>query len=288
MIDPQGIATDGSEFWIVDREQNQVLRFGAVATATVGIIAKSDSFTLHSQNTSASGITTDGDTIWITDDVLDAVFVYSMGGSYLGHWMLDGDNADASGITNNPAGGTSLWVVDRANSLVYHYDTGTTLVDGYASAANTFTLAAANAQPEGIADPPELQVTSPTDGVQVSPGVPMLITGRASPGDSLDPVTNVTVNGVPADSLDAAGNFFAQVMPAPGHTTLEITAFNALHETVSTAVTLEGVQSLDHVDFEQLSDLSDSLVVDYGAHPSKRTPTSCTPIWRCATRASMK
>ncbi len=151
---PEGIATDGTDIWIVDAQADSVLHYGGAASLRSVLANPSGNFPLHALNTRPTGIATDGGTLWVTDDVADAVFVYDTTGVYQGHWSLDSENADPSGITNNPAGGTDLWVVDREDRLVYQYATGTDLRDGSATATSTFILAATNTHPEGIADPP--------------------------------------------------------------------------------------------------------------------------------------
>ena len=153
LTDPQGIATDGTDIWIVDAAAGSVLQYAGAAALTAGIALVGASFALHPNNTSPTGLATDGSTLWVADDGMDEVFVYNPSGTLLGRWGLAAENTDASGITNDPTGGTSLWVVDRADLLVYHYDTGTTLTSGGAADVDTFPLAAGNLQPEGIADP---------------------------------------------------------------------------------------------------------------------------------------
>ncbi|MEZ6096027.1 MAG: hypothetical protein R3C03_17685 [Pirellulaceae bacterium] len=68
-------------------------------------------------NASPTGITTDGERLWVVDDLADKVFVYSLVGGLLGSWSLDSGNDTPSGITNDANGGSSLWVVDRAGKV---------------------------------------------------------------------------------------------------------------------------------------------------------------------------
>ena len=121
-----------------------------------GIALAASSFALQPGNNSPTGIATDGQTIWVSDDAADQVYVYGLDGTHLGQWQLDTNNTDPSGITNDPSGGEDLWVVDRADLLVYQYDMGTTQVDAGLGAVATFTLASENLQPEGIADPDKI------------------------------------------------------------------------------------------------------------------------------------
>jgi hypothetical protein len=157
---PTGITTDGKDIWIVNAASKKIFQYIGAATRMSGIAEASSSFNLNSANTNASDIVTNGKKIWVSDEGSDEVFVYSMSGSLLGRWKLDAANADASGITLNPAAGNDLWVVDRADLLVYHYANSQGRLSGTQSAADTFALAAGNVRPEGIADP---LVTNPND-----------------------------------------------------------------------------------------------------------------------------
>ena len=117
MDQPEGIATDGTDIWIVDAGAGQVLRYAGAALLTTGLASVAESFSLDSQNTNASGIATDGSTLWVSDDLADAVFAYDIASNFLGRWSLDPGNVDASGVTNDLAGGTDLLVQLRAGAV---------------------------------------------------------------------------------------------------------------------------------------------------------------------------
>ena len=51
----------------------------------------------------------------------------------------------------------------------------------------------------------------------------------------------VMINGQPVDALDAAGNFFTSVTVQPGENVFEFTTLDALGQTASTTLTLEGI-----------------------------------------------
>jgi hypothetical protein len=129
---PQDITTDGTDIWIVDAAKDRVYHYEGAASRTSGAEEPSSSFALTADNRNPTGIVTDGTYLWITNDFKhkDSVFVYTMEGTPLGSWRLDSDNGDPSGITLNPGGGTDLWVVDRHDSLVYHYADATERRDG--------------------------------------------------------------------------------------------------------------------------------------------------------------
>ena len=182
---PQGIATDGTDVWIVDTGLGQVLHYPDAAALRSMSAAPGDWFTLHTNNLSPSGITTDGQTLWVVDDTADQVFVYDVAGTHLGSWELDPANADASGITNDPTGQNGdLWVVDRKDLLVYRYDTVTSLPAGAASAADTFELSDGNESPEGIADPPvdrpDLTISEVDTSGLVYDGQALTVSGQVS------------------------------------------------------------------------------------------------------------
>ena len=159
-VTPTGVTVDNGTLWLVDRALGKVLRYAGGAVMTEGTAASTSSFALDPANSSPSDLVTDGATVWVTDDSLAEVFVYDVAGGLLGHWKLDGDNAKPSGITRNPAGGTDLWVLDRAAQRVFQYGNGSSLRTGQHGADGTFDLTPGNTSPEGIADPP---VTDPND-----------------------------------------------------------------------------------------------------------------------------
>jgi hypothetical protein len=151
---PEDIAVHEKDIWIVDAANRRVYGYYGAATRTKGSAKISTSFPLNAANARPTGLVTDGQRFWVTDDAAASVFVYDRHGSLLGSWQLDHGNTDPSGITRNPAGGHDLWVVDRADRLVYHDALDAKLTDGQHPADATFTLYATNAHPEGIADPP--------------------------------------------------------------------------------------------------------------------------------------
>ena len=158
----EGIATDGTDIWIVDSggEVHQFVEasnFGTEALANgelVPTFSPTSSFSLDASNASPSGITTDGDLLWVVDDAVNSVFVYSSAGALLGSWQLDSRNTDPSGVTNDANGGSSLWVVDRSGT-VFHYVNAIDQLSGSLTSTDTFTLDSRNSSPEGIADPDE-------------------------------------------------------------------------------------------------------------------------------------
>ena len=153
---PQDITTDGTDIWIVDAGRDKVFRYSGAASRRSGSQNASSSFALNSANKQATGLVTDGNRLWVTNDAyVDKVFVYSLAGALLGSWKLDRHNDIPSGIALDPTGASQdLWVVDRGDAHVYRYANAQSRTSGSQSAADTFSLDFWNAHPEGIADPP--------------------------------------------------------------------------------------------------------------------------------------
>jgi hypothetical protein len=152
---PADVAVDGPDVWVVDVGAGRVVRYSGAARLVNGAESPAESFGLHADNASPTGVVTDGLRVWVTDDGRDEVFVYGTEGALIGRWGLDGANADASAATRDPTGASAdLWVADRVDGRVFRYDGGTGWWEGTKTAADSFTLAAGNTRPEGIADPP--------------------------------------------------------------------------------------------------------------------------------------
>jgi glucose/arabinose dehydrogenase len=160
----QGIATDGTDIWIVDAKQDKVYKYTGAATRLSGSQSASTSFSLNSGNKDASDLVTDGTSLWVLNNTTtDKVFIYSLTGALQGSWTINGGGGRPTGITLDPSSATSpLWIVDSATDRVYQFarPTGSS---GTVTASLTFVLAAANTNPQGIADPPV------TEGETVEP-----------------------------------------------------------------------------------------------------------------------
>ncbi|MCO8125241.1 polymorphic toxin-type HINT domain-containing protein [Stieleria sp. TO1_6] len=150
---PEGIATDGTDIWIVDDGTNTVKRYAGAAGRLSGAQSAKSGFRLAYGNRHPRGITTDGQTLWVVDGVSHKVFAYEMDGAFLNWWNIDPDNTSPTGITINPAGGDGVWIVDDASDSVYHYANATLPYQGDQRASGLFPLAAGNTSPTGIADP---------------------------------------------------------------------------------------------------------------------------------------
>ncbi len=148
----RGIATDGTDIWIVDALHDRVYRYNGGAELTSGQHAASSSFGLHRRNHNPSGLAFFGDKLYVTDAGSERVFVYSASGQHEGNWSLDQRNGRSSGITTDVSG-QHLWVTDYDDGDVYYYENGASRRSGSQSATARIALPGNNARPEGIADP---------------------------------------------------------------------------------------------------------------------------------------
>ena len=132
--DATGIATDGSNLWVLDADDKQVYRYSLDGSP------ESNPFDITTANTDLAGIATDGTSIW-TLDTGTGVFRYSTAGVYQGQtFTLEDENTGASGLTTD---GSTIWVVDRDVDRVFSYTTTGVPLD-------SFNVAPA-LNPEGVA-----------------------------------------------------------------------------------------------------------------------------------------
>jgi hypothetical protein len=153
---PEGIATDGTNIWIVDRRDKRVFEYTGAAGFTSGSHASSSDFALDGSNGKAQGITTDGNSLWVVDDnKTNRVFQYDVAtGSLLGSWIIEGANSKPAGITIDPSNVSDIWIVDGGSDEVFQYTAAASRTSGSQTADAVFSLAAGNTDPKGIADPP--------------------------------------------------------------------------------------------------------------------------------------
>ncbi len=152
----EGIATNGTDVWIVDAKQDKVFKYTGAASRLSGSQNAVSSFSLNSGNTSPKDIVTDGTSIWVVNDSsTDKVFKYNLAGTLLGSWTISTSGVGApTGITIDPSNPSHLWIVDSGTARVYQYDTAVGRTSGSLAASTSFALAAGNTNPQGIADPP--------------------------------------------------------------------------------------------------------------------------------------
>jgi hypothetical protein len=153
---PEGVATNGTDVWIVDGRSDKVYRYAGAAGLATANPAAASSFSLASGNTNPKDIVTDGQSLWVVNDgpKTDKVFKYTLSGISLGSWTIDSANKAPTGITIDPANVGDVWIVDSGTDRVYQYAGAafrTSLSQAYSA---SFALAPGNTNPQGIADPP--------------------------------------------------------------------------------------------------------------------------------------
>jgi hypothetical protein len=152
----EGIATNGTDVWIVDAKSDKVYRYSGAASRTSGSQNAASSFNLNSGNKEPTDIVTDGSSFWVTNFGLfsDKVFKYSLSGSLQGSWTLNYDSYVPSGITIDPANPSHIWIVDAGTDRIYQFDNAVGRTSGSQAPSTSFALAAGNTNPQGLADPP--------------------------------------------------------------------------------------------------------------------------------------
>ena len=122
--EPEGIATDETDIWIVDKASDMVFRYDGAAARTEGAAAPDASFSLVKGNKNPRGITTDGSSLWEVNDgkKKDKVFKYDVGGELLGKWTIDSANTSPRGITIDPGNVDHVWIVDIDSDSIYQIE----------------------------------------------------------------------------------------------------------------------------------------------------------------------
>jgi hypothetical protein len=166
---PEGIASNGTDIWIVDRGTDRVYRYASAATRTSGSASPTSSFALNSGNRDPKGIETDGAYLWVVNDSsTNKVFKYTLSGALVGSWTISGNNTTPSGITLDPSNPSDIWIVDSSRDQVFHYTAAASRTSGSQSPSAVFDLTSGNSNPQGIADPPPATGPSEVEPLEVS------------------------------------------------------------------------------------------------------------------------
>jgi sugar lactone lactonase YvrE len=150
----EGIATDGTNIWILDATSNKVFYYAGAASLLSGSQNATSSFKLNKSDNGPNNLVTDGKSIWVVDGNDLKVFKYTVAGKLLGSWSIDPGEIDPTGITVNPNNPSDIWIVDAYTHEVYDYASAAGRTSGKQNASATFALAAGDSNPYGIADPP--------------------------------------------------------------------------------------------------------------------------------------
>src|SRR4029077_13780141 len=77
----EGIATNGTDIWLVDAKQAKVFRYTGAATRLSGSQNAASTFNLNNSNAAPKDLVTDGTSIWVVNDSsTDKVFKYNLAG----------------------------------------------------------------------------------------------------------------------------------------------------------------------------------------------------------------
>ena len=142
----EGIATNGTDIWIVDAYSDKVYKYAGGAARLSGTRTAASSFSLNSANTSPKDIVTDGASLWVVNDsTTDKVFKYTTAGKLSSSWTITTAGATSpTGITIDPANVSNIWIVDSGTDRVYQYNAAATFANGSSHAADvSFALAVA-------------------------------------------------------------------------------------------------------------------------------------------------
>jgi hypothetical protein len=206
----QGIATEGTDIWIVDASQDKVFRYTNAAGRLSGSQNAASSFALNKSNKSPKDIVTDGTHLWVVDDSsTDKVFKCTLSGSLVGSWTISAGGGSPTGITLDLGNNSDLWIVDSATDRVYQYVGAASRTSGSQSAATSFPLAAGNTNPQGIADPPTVASAS-----SVAAAAPMKRDVRAAAALARSATTQGEPNRPPQKpALASPGRYIAPTSP---------------------------------------------------------------------------
>jgi len=227
--DIQGIATDGSNIWIVERLSDRVYYFPNAASRLSGTQTAASSWFLNFRNADATDMvfgTQNGQRyLWVTNDSsVDRVFRYTLnasgGTSTFTSWPLHASNARPAGIALDPGNGSmDIWVADAGTGRVYRYSDART-----ASApvlASSFALAAANTNLQGIADPPPPAAEPGLDGYEPVSAAesPTLSQSAAHPSHRGPAFRNIETREIAVMAPETAARKVRNLRQTPNHST---------------------------------------------------------------------
>jgi outer membrane protein assembly factor BamB len=167
-----GVATDGTNIWLLDATTNKIFYYAGAASRLTGSQNAASSFKLNKSDNWPANLVTDGKSIWVVD--LSKVFKYTVAGSLLGSWKFDPADLDATGITIDPNNVSTIWTVDAYTKKVYQYTGAASRTSGSQNADATFALAPGDTNPQGIADP-TVFLGQPTVAAQPAPLAPPIL-----------------------------------------------------------------------------------------------------------------
>ena len=133
--DPGGIWSDRTTLWVSDYGDDKIYAYmladgTRVSETTGGTTTYPKDVTLHSDNEDASGIWSNGTTMWVVDNVDNKVYAYTLatGGRDIGsEFGLHSENDNLRSIWSH---GTTMLVPDRIDHKIYTYNAPASAVSG--------------------------------------------------------------------------------------------------------------------------------------------------------------
>jgi len=183
----EGVATDGTNIWIVDARADRIYYYANAASLITGTQNATTSFALASGNTSPKDLvfgTTSGlNYLWVVNDAsVDRVYRYTLNSSGVStgstNWAINTANKAPTGIALDPSNASQdLWIVDSGTDSVYRYTNGRTATTASPTSSVAYVLAAGNTNPQGIADPPPFDANLVASGGLTSSSLPQVSAG---------------------------------------------------------------------------------------------------------------
>ncbi len=138
-ITPNGITSNGSDFWVTDYNDKFVYHFNS----TGGNMTDGFSTSVAGANY-LTGITTNNSDFWVIDIFTDSVYHFNSTGNITDSFSIAAIGAGGGeGIATN---GTDFWITDNSDDFVYHTNkSGYNITDGFsignAGADNPYGIA---------------------------------------------------------------------------------------------------------------------------------------------------
>jgi hypothetical protein len=243
-----GIATNGTDIWLVDSYATKVYKYAGAAGRLAGTQNPASSFSLATGKNGDSNpqdIATDGASFWVLDGTAHKVFKYTVSGSALGSWSIDPANAHPTGMTINPSNVSDVWIADSGTLKVYQYTGAAGRTSGSQSAAATFALNPSDTDPQGIADPPPADMLlAPTTGLLTPPqpypaALDIVLSFGSSSITSAPSVDALGSSGNNHGAATSPGTVAADTLPGPSAspaTDRAVCTLGVLRDTTLTAI----------------------------------------------------
>ncbi|MEY3173208.1 MAG: hypothetical protein RLZZ436_1122, partial [Planctomycetota bacterium] len=223
VADVQGIATDGTHIWILDRLTDRVFYFANAASRLSGTMNYTSAWILNRRNSNATdmvfGSQNGQQFLWILNEAsLDHVYRYTLNtagiATAFSSWQLDITSSSPTGIALDPSNETmDLWIADNTHDRVFRYGNGRTAVAPVIASSFELAVAAGNTNIQGIADPPPPATEAALPGYR--PATPGSVSNSAldQPAAARSAAVSTTETAAPSADLIPAPNSATRVSP---------------------------------------------------------------------------